>query len=182
MHERASTAAAGVHPGDQRGDADGTRYELGARYNLLWDTAVDEKGVIQWRGRLGRAEFRVQACRCRAEQVIEIAVLRNEPKSRSLSPDSTSIQMSGSTPLISTFAREKNAASQSEIAGRAASRLRPIEKYSINISITQNPNLLDLTDVPVIPGRAACCSLVTLPPQISNIVERKLNGNWSKVR
>ena len=55
---------------------------------------------------------------------------------------------SGSTQPITTFAQVRNVALQSEIAGTAASRSRPIEESSINTSITRNPSLLDPTDVP----------------------------------
>jgi hypothetical protein len=43
----------------------------------------------------------------------------------------------------------------------AVSRSRPIEKFSINTSIIQNPSLPDPMDVPVTHGRAAYCSAVT---------------------
>ena len=90
--------------------------------------------------------------------------------------------MSGSTQLITMFARERNAALRSEIVRRDEFRSRPIEKFSINTSITRNASLLGPMEVLVIHGRAAYCSALTSLPEISNTAGRKLSENWSKVR
>ena len=83
---------------------------------------------------------------------------------------------------ITTFAPARNAALQSELAEKVESRLRRIEKSSINTFITQNPSWPDPMVIPAILGLAAYCAAVTSLQPNSNIAGRKLSENWNKVQ